>query len=401
MARKYSEGLMMALQVPLRKPGRSALTTLGLAIGVGSFIAMVSFGSGARSSIVAQFEALGSNVLRLRTSYGRSKPPRPLDENDVKALQRQSTTLSQVVPYASVTTDVTAGSRHVRLPVGGTVPEYFESRQWPVAAGSLFDVADVTRRSKVCVLGASTAESLFGSEPPVGQTVILDRKMPCRVIGVLAPLGVSISGSDLDTLLLLPLSTFGAHLGLPNGLASIEARLKDRSLLEAARQEVLIILRRSHEIGPDEIDDFSVGSPDEVTRVVDSIGGILTGLLGGIAAISLLVGGIGIMNIQLVSVAERTHEIGIRAAIGASPQQIERQFVAEAVVLATLGSAAGAVLGLVVSLVVAKQLQWPYATTPGIVIGSAAFGIGVGTLFGYLPARRAAQLDPVEALRRE
>jgi putative ABC transport system permease protein len=397
----HHDGLLMALQVPLRQPGRSALTTLGLAIGVASFIAMVSFGRGARGSVVAQFETLGSNLLRIKPAYERNPPPRPLDDNDVKGLTRQSTTLQYVIPYALATVDVTAGSRRVRLGVSGTVPEYIETRGWRIGQGSLFDHADDARRAKVCVLGATTAANLFGNAEAVGQSITVAGKLPCHVIGVLAPLGISISGGDLDNTLLMPLNTFATHLGLPSGLTSIEARPTDRALLDAAKQEVIAILRRTHQIGPEKIDDFHVSSPDDVTRVVDSVGSILTGLLGGIAAISLLVGGIGIMNIQLVSVAERTHEIGIRAAIGASPEQIERQFIAEAIVLAVLGSAAGVALGVLLSFLVARQLHWPYATTLDIVLGAAAFGIAVGAVFGYLPARRAARLDPVEALRRE
>jgi putative ABC transport system permease protein len=395
-----SDSLLMALQVPLRKPGRTALTTLGLAIGVGAFIAMVSFGRGARSSIVAQFETLGSNVLRIRSLYGRSeRPPRPLSHDDVRALAREATSLAHVIPYAATTLDVTHGDRHVRMAVSGTVPEYVETRDWKFRAGGVFNQDDANRRAKVCVLGAATATTLFGGSDPLGQPITIDGTMPCRVIGVLAALGVSLSGSDLDGAVLMPLPTFETHIG--QGLSSIEARPGDRSLLEVAKQEVSQILRRTHEITLDQPDDFTISSPDDVTLAAEQVGGILTGLLAGIAAVSLLVGGIGIMNIQLVSVAERTHEIGIRSALGASPEQIERQFLAEAVVLAALGSALGVGLGLLISFLVSRQMHWPNTTTVDIVLGSAAFGIAVGTVFGYLPAKRAAKLDPVEALRRE
>jgi putative ABC transport system permease protein len=397
-----ADGLLMALQVPLRNPGRTALTTLGLAIGVGAFIAMVSFGRGARSSVVSQFETLGSNLLRIKPSYGRTAtPPRPLGERDVDGLKREATTLAHVIPYAAATVDVTFGSRRMRIGVGGSIPEYVTTRGWQFSAGGLFDQNDMRRRAKVCVLGASAAATLFGNADPLGQAVNVDSKLPCRVIGIISALGVSISGSDMDSTVLMPLSTFENHLGLPNGLWAIEARPKDRALLEAAKEEVTQILRRTHDLRADQLSDFTISSPDDVTLVAEKIGGILTGLLAGIAAVSLLVGGIGIMNIQLVSVAERTHEIGIRAAVGASPEQIGRQFLAEAVVLAVLGSLAGVALGLAISLLVARQLHWPYGTSADVVIGSAAFGIAVGTLFGYLPARRAAKLDPVEALRRE
>ena len=397
----FSDLLATALQVPVRNPGRSALTTLGLAIGVAAFIAMVSFGRGARSSVVSQFETLGSNLLRVRTHFGQSVQPRLLDAADVQALRREATTISHIAPYAMLNLDVTFNERSVRMPVRGTTPEFIHTRDYTLGLGGVFDQADMAERKKVCVIGPSTAEALFGSRDPLGEVITIDARLPCRVIGVFGSRGVSLSGSDMDELLLMPLSTFEANFGLPNGYWVIELRPHDRSLLPAARSEVAQILRRTHAIQPGEEDDFAVISPDEVTQVADQIGGILTGLLAGIAAVSLLVGGIGIMNIQLVSVAERTHEIGIRAAIGASPEQILRQFVAEAVVLAVIGSAAGVALGIGASTLVAKLMRWPSGTSADIVIGSALFGIAVGTVFGFIPARRAAQLDPIDALRRE
>jgi putative ABC transport system permease protein len=399
--RLVPDSVRMALSVPMRNPGRSALTALGLAIGVSAFIAMVSFGRGARGSVVSQFETLGSNLLRIRAaSASNETQPRPLSQADAAALKRESTTLAYVVPLVNRTLDVTHGGRRVRTVVRGTVPEFTEVRDEAVTLGGTFDARDMRERAKVCVLGMTIVKALFPSTEPLGAVVTIGGSLPCRVVGVFAERGAAISGSDLDDRLVMPLSTFETSLG-SQGLSSIEVRPRSAEMHFAAKQEITAILRRARNVDPSTGDNFSIMSPDEVTRVAEQIGGILTGLLAGIAAVSLLVGGIGIMNIQLMSVAERTHEIGIRAALGAAPEQILRQFLAEAVALASIGVTVGVLVGVTVSELVGKQMGWGHPTRIDVVLFSAAFGIGVGTLFGYIPAKRAADLDPIEALRRE
>jgi putative ABC transport system permease protein len=395
------DSVRMALQVPLRNPGRSALTALGLAIGVCSFIAMVSFGRGARGSVVSQFETLGSNLLRIRRQTAAGEvTARPLTYADVNALTREATTLDAVVPLIDRVYNVEHEGRNARTTVRGTTSGFRLVRDEPISRGGSFDERDQRERNKVCILGTTVVKTLFPNGEPLGATVTVGGSLPCRVIGVFAQRGANISGNDLDDRVVMPLSTFENSLG-SDSYSIIEVRPKSLEHHFAAKQEINSVLRRVRNVREGAGDNYSIQSPDEVTKVAQQIGGILTGLLGGIAAVSLLVGGIGIMNIQLVSVAERTHEIGIRAALGASPEQILRQFLAEALVLAGIGVGAGVGIGVGISEFVGSRMGWLHATQPDVVIFSAAFGIVVGTLFGYIPAKRAADLDPIEALRRE
>jgi putative ABC transport system permease protein len=400
-----SETVRLAFKLVVRRPGRSALTLLGLAIGVGAFIAMVSFGEGARRSVLAQFEALGTKVLRIQPVDSgadlRARPPAPLTDDDVALLTRETMTVARVLPLGQRRASVTHGSRQRATSITGAMPEYASVHDWGFESGGSFDRIDLAQRAKVCVLGATAVRELFGSSDPLGATVTLANALPCRVIGVLESKGFSTSGNDLDDLVLVPTTTFNLHLSVRVGYASIEIEPVATAPLEVTADEVTQIMTRGHDTAPGEPLDFKVSSPLEVVRAVDRTSRILSTLLASIAAVSLLVGGIGIMNIQLVSVAERTHEIGIRGAIGASPRQILGQFLVEALILTALGTLAGVVLGVSSAALVAWRMGWPRVISPAGVTLSAGFGLAVGIAFGYLPARRAANLDPIHALRHE
>jgi len=400
----WTEALRIGWKSLVRHPGRSGLTVLGLAIGVAAFIAMVSFGQGARSSVVEQFEKLGVNVLTVRaepTGLGE-KPSKPLSEADVRALKSEATLFEAVVPIRRRGMVMTAQGRQYSGEVYGTTPEFVDLMDWRFRAGGRFEEADVLQRSKVCLIGQTPKEALFGSGSAIGEVFTINKKLRCRIIGVLAPKGLATSGRDLDDLVITPYSTYRTYAyGQTSKFYEIKMRPIEGVSRAAAEREIASILRRQHALGPNEPDDFWVRSSDEAARAADRVASILTGLLAGIAGVSLLVGGIGIMNIQLVAVAERTQEIGIRSAIGAAPQQILLQFLLEAILLAAVGTAIGAMVGSGLAVAVAEVMRWDAGVPLTAILGAVAFGASVGVAFGYLPARMAARLDPIVALRRE
>jgi putative ABC transport system permease protein len=377
---------------------------LGLAIGVGAFLAMVSFGTGARSSVMEQFELLGTRVVYIWTNMGRRTfggSAKPLTDADVDALLRDSMTIERVVPRVTEMQNLKSVYATFATNVTGTMPDFVRIREWPMLMGGMFDDADVRQRAKVAVVGTTVARELFGGADPVGETITIGSNLPCRIIGVLVSKGEQTTGEDMDEIVLIPATTYEAFLGMPIGYHELMVQVRDLGLLETAMVEAVPIMRRSHRLSESEEDDFRMASPAQAAQLARFVSTILTGLLVGIAAVSLLVGGIGVMNIQLVSVAERTQEIGIRSAIGASPRQILVQFLAEAVVLSFTGSLAGVALGWLASSMVARAMAWSGNLSLLMMVGAAAFGTSVGVAFGYLPARRAAQLEPIEALRHE
>jgi len=377
---------------------------LGLAIGVGAFIAMVSFGTGARTSVMHQFELLGTRVVFIEGNMKRRAArgsPKPLTDADVDALKREGVTFERVVPRITEMQHVTSVNAAYSTWVSGTMPGFVHVREWPMLVGGMFDDTDVRQRAKVAVIGTTIARELFKGADPVGQTITIGPNLPCRIIGVLVSKGQRTTGQDMDAIVLIPATTYEAFLGMPTGYQEIIVKVLDIGLLETALLEAMPIMRRSHRLSENDPNDFRLNTPAQQAELARFVSNILSGLLMGIAAVSLLVGGIGVMNIQLVSVAERTKEIGIRSAIGASPRQIQRQFLAEAVVLSFTGSTAGVLLGWLASSLMAEAMNWSGGLSLLTMVGAGAFGTSVGVAFGYLPARRAAQLEPIEALRHE
>ncbi len=390
----------------IRRPARSALTVLGLMIGVASFIAMVAFGDGARKSVLAQFESLGSHAIYLRTRVGSTgvtgRPASALTEEDVVNLRRDIPGLRRLAPTMKKILDVRSDQATWRVAVFGSNLDFFRMREWSTAYGGLLVEADEQRRAPVCVLGMTTAQKLFGdAELAIGAPLRVGDRLHCNVVGVLSQKGSNFSGSDQDDLVVVPIRTFTAAYGFAEGYNNIDIQPAKEVSLQTTRETLIKTIRRSHRLNDNDSDDFGIYSPDDVIRVADQTSSLLGNLLAGVAMISMLVGGIGIMNILLVSVGERTQEIGIRSAIGAPPNAILVQFLAEALVLSLVGSLAGATLGGLAAFFVAGKMGWVQSVTVPLVITGISFGVAVGVVFGILPARRASTLDPIVALRRE
>lgn len=396
------ESLLLAVRSLSRNPLRTMLTVLGMAIGVAAFIAMVAFGRGARGAVVGQFEKLGVNTLSIAPAGLRpgGLPPSWLTDRDVEALTAAET-VDYVVPVLGGNTFLVRGGIQRATKLRATSPRFIQLRDWPLLRGGNFDALDMKRKAPVCILGATPAQRLFPDREAVGETISVEGRLTCRVIGRLSAKGAATSGRDVDDVLLIPAPTYFARVGGAGAYGTIDVRPKPNSGRSEVRAELRAVLREVHELPEGAEDDFVLRSSDDAIIVASTVSNILTVLLAGIAGVSLLVGGIGIMNIQLVAVAERTREIGIRAAIGATPQQILRQFLTESIVLAMVGTALGTLTGVGLAFGMARAMRWSEALSSGPILVSVLFGAGVGVFFGYLPAARAARLDPIEALRRE
>ena len=391
---------------------RSALTMLGIIIGVAAVIAMVAVGSGATARIAEQIQSIGSNVIiilsgsvtsgGIRLGFGSVQT---LSEEDAKAIALECPAVAAASPSVRGTAQVVFGNNNWSTVIQGTAPEFLEIRDYRVVSGRPFTWQDVDGATKVALVGRTVVENLFGGTDPVGQIVRI-KKVPFTVLGVLSPKGQSPGGQDQDDIILLPISTakkkvLGVSQANARAVGAIMVQARGPMMMKEAEAQIAALLRQRHRLQPGQEDDFNVRNLSEVFAAQEDSARVMSILLGAIASVSLVVGGIGIMNIMLVSVTERTREIGLRLAVGARARDILTQFLVEAVTLSLVGGLIGIALGLLASLLISYLAQWSTLISGGAILLAFAFSALVGVFFGYYPARKAAFLDPIEALRYE
>ncbi len=399
--------LRIAIRALTRNKMRSLLTMLGIVIGVGAVITTVGVGQGAQKQVEDQIASLGTNLLYIssgsvnkggvRLGGGATKT---LTYDDMTAIQQSLATIAQAAPGASASVQVVSDNQNWSTRVTGTEPQYFDIRNWPFAMGGNFTQDDVTRSTNVVVLGATVQQNLFGTANPVGQTVRIGT-LPFQVVGVLVAKGQSGLGQDQDDGVYVPITTLQKKISGQNWLQYIMASATSQPASFAATGQITVLLRDRHRIRSGQDDDFTVRNLADVAQLADASAQVMTLLLASIAGVSLIVGGIGIMNIMLVSVTERTREIGIRLAIGATESDVLRQFLSESVVLSLAGGILGIMFGIAASMTITKVLGWNILISPTAIASAVVFSMAVGIFFGFYPARKAAMLDPIEALRFE
>jgi putative ABC transport system permease protein len=398
--------ILLALSAIRRNTMRSVLTVLGIIIGVAAVIAMVTLGNGATASVAAQINNLGQNVLILMPGQQRDamsglrEQSRLFEESDVNALGSDVTGVRSVAPTASQSMQAIYGNANWSTTVYGVDNAYFDVRNWDIQSGREFTDAEIRTGAAVCIIGTKVRKQLFDQQDPVGANIRL-QAISCQVIGLLKSKGQGGMGMDQDDLVLVPLQTFQRRISGDHKVSSVQLGVSSDSDAKSVQNEVLALMRQRRGIQPGQEDDFMVMNSQEFLTTMTSTMNVLTALLSAIAAISLLVGGIGIMNIMLVSVTERTREIGIRLAIGAFDNDVMIQFLVEAVVLASLGGIIGIILGLGASFVGCLLMKLSFTPNPTIALIAFVFSALVGVVFGFFPAQKAARLDPIEALRHE
>ncbi len=399
--------LSLALAALVRNKARSLLTMLGIVIGVAAVIVTVAIGVGARTSVQQSIDSLGSNLIVVqpgsvtqtgaRSGFGGASTLTPDDGLAIAKLSG----VAAVSPMVSVRTQVVAGANNWQTTIAGVAPTYTFVRSWPLASGRFVNENDVASAAKVAVLGQTVIAQLFpDGDSPLGQTVIV-KGAPYTVIGTLSALGQSGLGQDQDDTVLIPYTSAMERLTGQPTVNALMVSATDQQQIDPVQQSVTQLLEQRHRIVPPQTDDFQVRNLQSIAQAASQTGTVMELLLAGVAAVSLIVGGIGIMNIMLVSVTERTREIGLRMSVGARAATILRQFLAEAIVLATIGGLIGVLAGGIGTLAIALATHWPMAIPPQWIFASVGFSAMVGIFFGYYPARQAAGLNPIEALRFE
>ena len=401
------EVIRVALRALARNKLRTILTMLGIIIGVGAVICTVAIGQGASSQVQAQIQSLGDNIIMVfagsvntggvRMGNGATKT---LVNDDADAILQHVPDVTMISPIVGASVQVVNGNQNWLTRASGTSADITQIRHWPVAQGSMFSERDVNMAADVCVLGNTVAQQLFGDQDPVGQMIRV-QNLPFRVLGVLLAKGQNSNGQDQDDTLIMPYTTVQKKISGISWLQMIMVGTTSQQAMGQVQNGISALLRQRHHLRPTEEDDFIIRSPNEMAQAAEATSLVMTFLLAGIASISLLVGGIGIMNIMLVSVTERTREIGVRMAVGATEEDVQAQFLSEALVLSSLGGMAGIALGMVASAIISNVLHWSTVVSLLSVVVAVVFSAGVGIVFGYYPARRAARLDPIEALRYE
>jgi putative ABC transport system permease protein len=399
----------IALRALSRNKLRSSLTMLGIIIGVAAVIAVVGIGQGASASIQSQIAQLGNNMLYVMAGSanqggmrgGAGSTP-TLTPEDADAIERECPAVRAVSPGVRANGQLVFGNQNWAASSGiqGTNEKFPDIRAWPVAKGEFFTEGDVRTAARVCVIGKTIEDNLFAGADPIGQTMRI-RNLPFRVIGVLTTKGQNQWGQDQDDTVIVPYTTAQKKMLSITWINQVMVSAVSAAATFTAEQQITDLLRQRHRIAPNMDNDFSVRNLTDVAEAADASSKIMTNLLASVAIVSLMVGGIGIMNIMLVSVTERTREIGIRMAIGARSGVIRRQFLIESITLSLVGGLIGVGFGIIASIVIARTLNWPTLVSPYSIVASVVFSMLVGIAFGYYPARKAASLDPIDALRYE
>jgi putative ABC transport system permease protein len=403
---KFLTILKVGMKAIARNKLRSTLTALGIIIGVACVIAMIAVGGGAQAAVQAQISSLGTNFLMVFPGTSTSSGARiftgqsTLTEDDVAAVRAECPSVAYVSPMSRSSAQVVYGNLNWGTSIQGVGVEWPFVRSWNIEKGSFFDDTEIRSAAKVCILGATVANALFGDQSPIGQMVRI-KNFPFKVIGVLESKGGSTMGQDQDDTVIAPYTTVMKLLKRSSKIDMFMASATSRNTVDQAQTEIDALLRQRHRLQPGQDPDFMIRSQQEIAQTADQTSRQMSALLAAIASISLLVGGIGIMNIMLVSVTERTREIGIRMAIGAKSRDILTQFLIEALTLSIAGGAIGIALGIATSRFLAWKQQWPIVLSPQAVLLAFGFSAAIGIFFGFYPARKASRLDPIDALRYE